>query len=484
MVFSSILFLFWFLPVALAVYYLTPARWRNTSALAMSLVFFAWGAPQFVFALVGGCTVDYFAAHWLPKGECSDRTRRFVLAGALSVNVGMLLYFKYANFFVAQLNATLSAMGIGAIAWADVALPIGISFVTFHRVSYLVDVYRGVTPPARNWRDYLLYIALFPQLIAGPIIRYHDVAEQIRSRNYNASLFLDGAWRFALGLGKKTLLANPFGQLADILFGTPVSDLGTLAAWAGALAYSFQIYFDFSGYSDMAIGLGRMMGIRFLENFNFPYISRSITEFWRRWHISLGNFMKEYLYIPLGGNRVAPWRAYLNLWIVFVISGFWHGAAWTFVAWGSYHGLLLTIEHFIRNKRGGKFAPSRVCIPLTFVLVCIGWVFFRSDTIGHAFNYLGVMFSVSAPSVTASAALLDNLGDPRMILALVVGVAAAFAPLFRLDRVLGEWTEPVAPAGGSLSFLGARFVATLALALFSCAAVVNGGFNPFIYFRF
>ncbi|MEI6970165.1 MAG: MBOAT family protein [bacterium] len=484
MIFSSVLFLFWFLPVALAAYYLCPPRWRNIPALGFSLLFFAWGAPLFVFVLVASCAVDYWIGPRLAAGSGNDRRRKLLLAAVLTFNLGLLCYFKYANFFVGQFNAVIKALGGAAIPWAEVALPIGISFFTFHKISYLVDVYRGVVKPARKYTDYLLYIALFPQLIAGPIIRYHDVAEQIQSRFYSSRLFLDGVWRFCLGLGKKVLLANSFGTVADAFFAKQPGELGVAGAWVGTLAYAFQIYFDFSGYSDMAIGLGRMMGIRFLENFEFPYISRSVTEFWRRWHISLGNFMREYLYLPLGGNRVAPWRVYFNLWVVFAISGLWHGAAWTFVAWGAYQGFLLTFERFIWRRNGIRKEPPRIMIVVTFMLICIGWVFFRSESIGYAFQFLGAMFGAGGMSPGVSAMLMEQAQDVRIWVAVAVGILVAFAPLFKIEDVMRDWSVPAGGPGRTVAFVMARFAACVAIGLASASVLVNGGFNPFIYFRF
>ena len=322
MVFSSLTFLFLFLPLMLAAYYACPARHRNLVALLASALFYAWGAPRFVIVLFVSGLIDYVLSRELPGDRGTPGRRKGVLALAVVLNIALLLYFKYANFFVAEMNAMLARFGGGAVPWAAVALPIGISFFTFQKVSYLVDVYRGVAQPARNALDYLLYVVLFPQLIAGPIVRYHDVARQLEERDYTRERFFMGILRFSQGLGKKVLVANTMAELADAAFNAAPAGLTCGQAWLGVLAYAFQIYFDFSGYSDMAIGLGRLLGIEFLENFNRPYISRSITEFWRRWHISLSNWMREYLYIPLGGNRRGAVRTYFNLWIVFLISGF------------------------------------------------------------------------------------------------------------------------------------------------------------------
>jgi alginate O-acetyltransferase complex protein AlgI len=343
----------------LAAYYAAPARHRNAVALAASAFFYAWGAPRFVIVLFASGLVDYVLGRELPEGRRAPRARKGILALAVVLNVALLLYFKYANFFVGELNGWLARLGMDGVSWAGVALPIGISFFTFQKLSYLVDVYRGVAQPARNAGDYLLYVALFPQLIAGPIVRYHDVARQLVARDYTRERFFTGMLRFGQGLGKKVLVANTMAEVADAAFGAAPATLSFGWAWVGVLAYAFQIYFDFSGYSDMAIGLGRLLGIEFLENFNRPYISRSITEFWRRWHISLSNWMREYLYVPLGGNRKGTARTYLNLWVVFLISGFWHGAAWNFVAWGAFHGFFLCFDKLAKRSCSACSWPCR-----------------------------------------------------------------------------------------------------------------------------
>ena len=331
MSFASLTFLFLFLPSFLAVYYGALAarssiRVVNGIALAFSLFFYTWGAPQFVPLLLFSCGFDYFISLRLAAADQNETMRRRLLTLSIAANVGCLLYFKYVNFFVLQTNELLSHLGRSGLDWTPIVLPIGISFITFEKLSYIVDVYRGRTAPARSLVTYLLFIALFPHLIAGPIFRYHDLASQLLNREHRRDKAAAGALRFMFGLAKKVLIADALAPIADSVFALPVSELTAARAWIGILAYTFQIYFDFSGYSDMAIGLGRLFGFEFIENFNHPYISQSITDFWRRWHISLSNWLREYLYIPLGGNRLTPLRTYLNLWIVFLISGFWHGA--------------------------------------------------------------------------------------------------------------------------------------------------------------
>jgi alginate O-acetyltransferase complex protein AlgI len=481
MVFSSLLFLFVFLPIALAAYYLTPERYRNIPALLASLLFFAWGAPRIVFLLAATSLADYLAGAWLPPGRLPGRRRNWVLGLSVLLNLGFLLYFKYANFFVDQFNALLALGGLEPAAWTRVVLPIGISFFTFQKISYLADVYRGTARPAVSYGRYLLYVVFFPQLIAGPIVRYHDVDLQLGRRTYSTGLFLDGLWRFTLGLGKKVLLANTLGQAADLAFGAGPDELPCGAAWLGLVAYALQIYYDFAGYSDMAIGLGRMMGIEFLENFNFPYISATITEFWRRWHMSLGNFMREYLYIPLGGNRGSPARTYFNLWIVFLASGFWHGAAWSFVLWGCFHGVALSVDRFLKD-RGFRPLPKALAIPATFLLVCLSWVLFRAETLAQAGDYFLSMANATA-AATGLGKMRSAFLDPRFLLALAVGLLGAFGPALGLSRLLSgeaEGGEPLLPAPA----LVRRFLLSAALMLACAMVLAMGGFNPFIYFRF
>ena len=483
MVFSSIVFLCLFLPATLAVYYACPPRARNAVALAASLLFYAWGAPRFVFVLIGSSAFDFAIGRRLPPHCAPHRQtqRRILLGAGIMINVGVLLYAKYMNFFVEQLDQLLVLGGRDTLAWTHIALPIGISFFTFQKLSYLVDVYRGEAPPAHNFVGYLLYVALFPQLIAGPIVRYHDIARQLEGRHYASETFLLGVWRFCLGLAKKVLIANVVGVVADRAFGADPAGLGPAAAWFGAYRYALQIYFDFSGYSDMAIGLGRMLGFEFRENFDFPYTATDFTDFWRRWHISLSSWMREYLYLPLGGNRVPAWRAVANLWIVFLISGFWHGAAWNFIVWGAYHGLFLSFDKLRRHLRP-KPPPRVLAVPLTFILVLIGWVFFRSENLGLAITYLGAMAGRFADTAAGAGAMRDMLADPTLLLALAVGSLTAIAPLLGAGA-LRDWriASPVRAEGRKLV---ARSLISLLLLLFCLMSLMSGNFNPFIYFRF
>ncbi len=477
MVFSSITFLFVFLPVALAAYYACPERHRNAVALAASLFFYAWGAPRFVLVLVASSLLDYVLSRELPAGRRPERVRRWILGLAVALNASLLLYFKYANFFVENLNAWLGRFGAGELAWTAVALPIGISFFTFQKVSYLADVYRGTAQVARNAADYLLYVALFPQLIAGPIVRYHDVAQQLIRREHVRERFFTGILRFCQGLGKKVLVANAMAEVADAAFGAAPGSLSCGWAWLGVVAYAFQIYFDFSGYSDMAIGLGRLMGIEFLENFNRPYVSRTITEFWRRWHISLSNWMREYLYIPLGGNRKGSVRTYFNLWLVFLVSGFWHGAAWNFVAWGAFHGFFLCLDKAFKGTRIAR-APAWVGLPATFVLVLFSWVLFRADSLTHAVAYAGRMLALFGAAPETAAAIEFGLRHQAALLAAVV---LCFGPAVKPHPFDFMRLEP---AQASLGQAVARFAVAMGLLVWSAATLATSSFNPFIYFRF
>ncbi len=475
MVFSSLTFLFLFLPATLAAYYACPARHRNAVALLASAFFYAWGAPRFVIVLFVSGLADYVMSRELPAGRRAPGGRRGVLALAVALNVSLLLYFKYANFFVAEFNTVLARLGAGPVSWTAVALPIGISFFTFQKLSYLVDVYRGTAQPARSAADYLLYVVLFPQLIAGPIVRYHDVAQQLAQRDYPRERFFTGILRFSQGLGKKVLVANTLAEIADATFGVAPAGLSCGQAWLGVLAYAFQIYFDFSGYSDMAIGLGRLLGIEFLENFNRPYISRSITEFWRRWHMSLSNWMREYLYLPLGGNRRGSARTYLNLWIVFLISGFWHGAAWNFVAWGAFHGFFLCCEKMVGKERVGRI-PAWAAVPATFVVVLFSWVLFRAPTLEYALAYAGRMLALGAPA--AGAVLGFGLRHQMLLAAALV---ICFGPALKPHPFDFMRLDPGRARPGQAL---ARFAAAMILLVWSAAVLATSSFNPFIYFRF
>ncbi len=475
MVFSSSLFLVYFLPVFLICYYLVPRKFRNWVALAGSIFFYSWGAPKFIFVILGTTFIDFHLVRWMSATK-TRLYRRLLLMLSVSINLGLLIYFKYSGFFIDNLNSFLTVFGLNGVHWTRLIMPIGISFYTFETITYVVDVYRRVHAPLKNFWDYQLYIILFPKLIAGPIIRYHEIADQIvdRSTSETADNRIIGLYRFILGLAKKVLIANVLGQQVDQIFAMGPENISSSMAWIGIIAYSFQIYYDFSGYSDMAIGLGKMMGFTFMENFNNPYISRSITEFWRRWHITLGRWMKNYLYIPLGGSRVnSQWRLFFNLWIVFLFSGLWHGAAWNFVVWGGFHGLFLILDRLFLlrwSDRMGKI-PS---VLLTYLITLVGWVLFRSESLNDAWIYLGRMFSFSGafPGWTL---------DLQFWTMLLVG---AFFGFYGMFGSIEKWQMQMIdqPYNGRKLWIGGGIA--LVFLLFSLASITSAGFNPFIYFRF
>ena len=467
MVFSSYLFLFYFLPVALLLYYLSPARARHLTLTIVSYVFYGWANPLFLFLLLFTTAVDYAAGLVIAK---RDRRARAALIVSLGSNLLLLGFFKYYNFGAETIDALAARLGLGETgldAALRVTLPLGISFYTFQSMSYTIDVYRGQATAIRSFIDFACFVSMFPQLVAGPIIRFTEVADQLQSRTHTVTKFARGASFVAIGLAKKVLIANPCGKIADLAF--DAGSLGFVDAWYGVTAYAFQIYFDFSGYSDMAIGLGLMLGFVFAKNFDSPYRSQSITEFWRRWHISLSTWLRDYLYVPLGGNRRGPVRTYVNLLVVMLLGGLWHGAAWTFVVWGGLHGLLLALE-----RAGGKTAvyarlPSFVRVALTFATVLITWVFFRAADVPHAVRYLGDMFGA---------------GDPRSGAALLAGIVYQpyYLGTFLLAGVI-VWGAPQTWDWTRTLTLPKAATAT-ALLVLSVVALTTQSFNPFIYFIF
>ncbi len=473
MVFSSIIFLFYFMPVFFLCYFLVGKKYKNIVILLGSIAFYSWGAPRFIFVILGTTMVDFYVVRFM-SASSSKRKRILLLSLSLCINLGLLFYFKYSNFFVENLNKSLALIGIKPIAWAKMLLPIGISFYTFETITYVVDVYRKVHEPLKRFWDYQLYIILFPKFIAGPIVRYHDIADQLYDRSaYETSEYrLRGIYRFFIGLSKKVLIANVLGAAADQIFNLPKEELGTVTAWFGAISYTFQIYFDFSGYSDMAIGLALMMGFRLPENFNNPYTATSITDFWRRWHITLGAWMRNYLYIPLGGNRVkSKWRLYFNLWLVFLLSGLWHGAAWGFIIWGAYHGFFLVLERVFLLKWLAKIGKAS-CI-YSFFVVMIGWVAFRIEYLKPSLSFLHRMFSWRVVS--------NWKPDAQYWFVLFI---AAFFSFFTLTGIGKYLQEKIYFASYSLR---RHYIVTFVLLLLCFIAVgriTASSYNPFIYFRF
>jgi len=474
MVFSSTLFLLYFFPIFFLVYFTIPTSFKNTFLLFASILFFTWGAPVFIGVVLLSIVVDYFLVQQISKAV--DKKRKLLLFLSVFFNIALLAYFKYANFFVENVNNLVSNWGAnGIVGWQDVVLPIGISFFTFKKISYTVDVYRNTHAPFKNIVNYALFILLFPELVAGPIVRYNEIADQIVDRRDKETIDnkLLGLFRFIIGLSKKVLIANVLGTEVDKIFDSNILELSTPIAWLGILAYTFQIYFDFSGYSDMAIGLAKMMGFTFPENFDNPYTAQSITEFWRKWHITLGNWMRDYLYIPLGGNKVGQIRMFVNLFVVFLLSGFWHGASWNFIVWGCFHGLFLIADRLFLLKfyaAIGKY-PS---VLITFFIVMMGWVFFRADNMNDARDYFYKLFCFDF-STTQFVYLNDFY--VLMLLASLFSFGGLLTPFFKLQHsvLFGNYN-------GSKTIVVSTFC--LVLLIISISGILGGGFNPFIYYRF
>ncbi len=483
MVFSSTIFLFLFLPCVLALYALTPRRAGNLVLLAASLLFYAWGERFYVGVMLVSILANHGFGRWIGRTRGTPAARRALFVG-VAANLGILWTFKYTNFVFENLNGVLVALDHAPLAHAPVHLPIGISFFTLQAISFLVDVYRGDARPPRGVSDVALYISLFPQLIAGPIVRYQEVDDEIRSRRTSVQGFADGVRRFVLGLGKKVLIANALDPATSAIFALPAGELSPGLAWFGLGAYTLQVYFDFSGYSDMAIGLGRMLGFHFRENFAFPFVSRSIREVWTRWHISLGTWFRDYLYVPLGGNRAGPWRHYRNLLTVFVLCGLWHGANWTFVLFGCYHGLFLVLE------RQRWLAPlGRVPVPLRHVYCLFFWtlgiVLFRAPDLEVAGRFYRALFGFG-PWQDGWHTVRQYL-ENQTVLALAAAVLCSM-PLHRpigralrrrLDALRGPARRAADALGGGLAVAG--LMAVFGLAAMALSASTN---NPFIYFQF
>ncbi|WP_197059989.1 MBOAT family O-acyltransferase [Sporocytophaga myxococcoides] len=425
--------------------------------------------------ILASIIVDYFIVRKMATVE--GDFRKYLLGISLILNVGLLAYFKYSNFFVENFNWVLTKFGLNSIEWTAVVLPIGISFFTFQKITYSIDIFRKLNNPLEKISDYILYILLFPHLIAGPIVRYHEIADQIRNRDNedNANNRLYGFFRFTIGLSKKVLIANVLAEEADKIFALDVNMMSSSTAWIGALAYTFQIYFDFSGYSDMAIGLAKMMGFTFPENFNLPYISKSITEFWRRWHITLGQWMRDYLYIPLGGNRVTPNKVLMNLLIVFLISGLWHGAAWTFILWGAYHGFFLIIDRLFLLEFYQK-TGTKMALPITFTITIFGWVLFRANDLEHAIAFIRRMLLFKDEGLT-----FMELHKGFWISLLIAIFFSFIGAIPKLEQKIENFFSPT-EALKEFSFI--RYISTAVLLVISASILVSTGFNPFIYFRF
>jgi len=473
MIFSSSLFLLLFLPAFLILYYLADKRYKNLVILVSSILFYAWGAPRFIFVILFTTFLDFHLVKWMDRST-SSRIRRLLLVLSVSMNLSLLFYFKYCNFFIDNFNRVFGAEHWHIAPLTSLVLPIGISFYTFETLTYVIDVYRRVHAPLKKFWDYQLYIILFPKLIAGPIVRYHEIADQISDRSANDTIDnrLTGFYRFVMGLGKKVLIANVVGKYADEILKLDPHNLSTLTAWMGILGYTFQIYFDFSGYSDMAIGIGKMIGFKFPENFDNPYTSGSITEFWRRWHMTLGSWMRNYLYIPLGGNKVPKYRLYFNLWFVFLASGFWHGASWNFILWGAYHGLFLVLERLFLLKVYARIGRIPGVI-ITFTLVVLGWVFFRMEHLSTAVAYFHTLFGF-----THLPTMFFNKEFRYMLI--VAACFSFFVLVPGFSKIQNYFYGSVQkPAGHILLTLLMLLLFTLSL-----SSITSADFNPFIYYRF
>ena len=464
MVFSSFVFLLAFLPIVLLLYYLCPARLRNLVLLVFSLVFYAWGEPVYVLIMLFSIVFDYangrLIEHFKNK-NCPGKAKAALIVD-LCGNLAILGFFKYTDFVIGSINSITGA----GLSLLHIALPIGISFYTFQTMSYTIDVYRGEVAAQKNILTFATYVTLFPQLIAGPIVQYKTVEKELMHRKVTLEDFSEGAFRFSVGLAKKVLLANQIGSLWDSI--SQLNHMSVATAWLGAIAYSFQIYFDFSGYSDMAIGLGRMFGFYFLENFNFPYMSKTITEFWRRWHISLGSWFRDYIYIPLGGNRVSTLKHIRNILVVWALTGLWHGASWNFVLWGVYYGLFLLLEKFVLQKYLKKI-PSWLCTVYTMLVVMIGWVFFSQTDFGALGHYLGTMFGIGASGFIDKTALYYlKTGFILLLISILMCRPAPYQYFKRLVR-----RRPVAAV-----------IINLILFALSIAYMVYNSYTPFLYAKF
>lgn len=483
MVFSSPIFLFWFLPITLLFYYAVPKAFRNISLLLMSLFFYAWGEVFYAGVMVASIISNYCVGRLIFSAYEKQMNRylpKLYLVSGVAINVVLLLSFKYANFIVDNLNAVLSIFGVASFELQPIHLPLGISFFTFQAISYVVDVYRREVKAQKNILDLALYISLFPQLVAGPIVRYHDVAFQITKRECSINLFSQGVQRFVVGLGKKMLIANVLGQVADNAFSVLNNGLTMPLAWIGILAYTLQIYYDFSGYSDMAIGLGKMFGFTFLENFNYPYVAKSMREFWKRWHISLSTWFRDYVYIPLGGSRVATWRVYMNLLLVFFVTGIWHGASWNFVAWGMFHGFFLMGEHLGFSK-----VLKKAWVPFQHLyvvgIVIVSWVFFRAETMSDALAYLRVMVNVNAWETTSFQ--YTQVVSGAFWYTFLIGCLCSFPVYVWLKKYLTSIAKGSIAKTVSFVYVP-RILFLVAFFMFSILKISSSTYNPFIYFRF
>lgn len=484
MLFSSLVFLYCYLPLTVVGYYLLNPKYRNNFLLLASFLFFAWGGVSLSGVLLVSLFINFFTGKAIASAE--GKSKKIYLTVGLVLNILLLGIFKYTVFVLTNINAAFLDT-TNSLAVPEIVLPIGISFYTFQAMSYLIDLYRDKNMVEKSFFNLSLYITFFPQLIAGPIVKYHDVAKQIKNRAYNRRNFVKGSERFVLGLAKKVLVANQFGQIADIFFNMPAADLSAVTAWIGIIAYTLQIYFDFAGYSDMAIGLGRMFGFRFHENFNLPYISKSIREFWTRWHMSLSGWFRDYLYVPLGGNREGKTKTYRNLFIVFVCTGFWHGAEWTFLFWGIWHGFFIVMERLLPGK-GLEVLPKWIRNIYVLAVVVIGWVFFRAANWNNAVNYFKALFSFTDAKLNSldwyylgSFISTDNF---LMLLLAIAGASGLLSNFYKKVKTKLLVLYYKRQNKRLHYFEAAEIVVLLFLFVLSTMNLIANTYNPFIYFRF
>jgi len=468
MVFSSIIFMFTFLPLSLLLYYIMPRKFKNLMLLMISLVFYAWGEPVYVLLMIFTIIFDYIMALIIDRNREDKVKSKVIFIATVGVNLLILGFFKYYGFLIDNINLLFNLN----LQYTNLALPIGISFYTFQTLSYVVDVYLDKVKVQKSLISFALYVTMFPQLVAGPIVKYSDIDYQLTNRKESINKFGQGVDRFIIGLGKKVLLANNIGIIWTTIQGMNIDSISVLTSWIGIIAYTFQIYFDFSGYSDMAIGLGKMFGFEFIENFNYPYISTSISEFWRRWHISLGTWFREYVYIPLGGNRVSTLKHIRNLFVVWLLTGLWHGASWNFVVWGLYYGFILFMEKIILHKVLSK-TPKIIKHIYTMLLVMIGWVLFGSMNLTSALEYLKVMFGFSGNALVDNSAIYYLYTNIKLLIILTLCSTPIISIIFR----------QIIKKGKSVGILFAVSI-NIIIILISIAYLVNETYNPFLYFRF
>lgn len=470
MVFSSMIFLWLFLPIVLILYFTSKEKYRNYILLLASLIFYAWGEPKYIILMLISIIINYIFGILIDKFRNKDK---LFLMLAILTNLGLLGYFKYYNFFISNFNKVISH---NLLAVRNIILPIGISFYTFQILSYIIDLYRKEIKVQKNIFNLALYVSFFPQLIAGPIVKYKDIENEINERTINFDLFYSGVKKFIYGLGKKVIIANTLALVVDTIYSYDISKLNTPIVWLAAISYTLQIYFDFSGYSDMAIGLGRMFGFHFPENFNLPYISKSITEFWRRWHISLSTWFKQYLYIPLGGNRKGKIRTYINLFIVFFLTGLWHGASWNFIAWGGiFYGSILVIEKLFLKKLLDNCKFKVLNHIYVMLIVTIGWVLFRIESISNALNIIKLMFSFNFKQIYI---VLPTYINMRTILTLIISCFVCGFGQLIISKL--KFKEKLI----ELYIDKFEIVALILILLISISELIASTYNPFIYFRF